>query len=302
MAKRAYIIAGPTASGKSDFAHRVAKALGGTIINVDSVQIYRGIEILSASPLAGMTDIDPDNCVIDGVPYKLFSIKDLWDQISVADYLRLARQEYERAEVPIFVGGSGYYINAITDGMSPVPEVSQENRDRARKIVLETPESARALTDFEFKDPQRMTRALEVFLETGRPLSEWQQLPRRGAIMPTPTKVLILPHRDVLAPRIRERLKGMIEAGAMDEVRKYARHVDRAIGIDELSRVIRGEIPLEESAENLAVRTEQYAKRQRTWFRNQYDPDIAIYRVPTEKDLEDVLQGRHNKGIDPERD
>ena len=291
MIKRSYVIAGPTASGKSDFAHRIAKALGGTIINADSVQIYRGIEVLSASPLAGIDAPDPDNVVIEGVPYKLFSIRDLWDQISVSDYLNLAQKEYDRAEVPIFVGGSGYYINALLTGMSPVPEVSQENRDRARKMVAEAPEAARALTDFEFKDPQRMSRALEVFLETGRPLSEWQQLPRRGAIHPTPKKILIMPHRDILSPRIRERLKEMIANGAMEEVRKYAAHTDRAIGIDELARVIRGETTLDESLENLACRTDQYAKRQRTWFRNQYDPDIAIYRLTTDKDLEDVLSG-----------
>ncbi|MDR1826623.1 MAG: tRNA (adenosine(37)-N6)-dimethylallyltransferase MiaA [Rickettsiales bacterium] len=302
MEKRAFVVAGPTASGKSDFAHKIAKALNGTVINVDSVQIYKGIETLSASPLAGLSNIDPDNCAVDGVPHKLFSIRELWDQITVTDYLKLAHEEYERAEVPVFVGGSGYYIGAIVNGMSPIPEVSDENRERARKMVMETPDAAKALLAFEFTDPQRMMRALEVFLETGRPISEWQQLPRRGAIAPTPVKILIMPHRDVLAPRIRERLRAMIRNGAINEVRKYVTLTDRAIGIDELSRVIRGEAQLEESLENLAVRTEQYAKRQRTWFRNQFDPDMSIYRIPTEKDLENVLQGRYSKGVDPECD
>ena len=293
MAKKSFIIAGPTASGKSDFAHRLAKKLGGTIINADSVQIYKGIESLSASPLSPghIPKTDNDAVVIDGVPYKLFSIYELERQISVTHYLEMAKREYDAAEVPIFVGGSGYYINALVKGMSPIPEVSEDNRERARKMVAEAPKAARALTDYEFKDPQRTARALEVFLETGRPITEWQQLPRRGAIKPTPTRVVILPHKEILAPRIRARLPQMIEAGGMDEARDSMRfYADRCIGIEELAKVIRGEVTTEEALETWASRTDKYAKRQCTWFRNQFDPEITIGHIPTEADFEAVLQ------------
>jgi tRNA dimethylallyltransferase len=289
MAKKSFIIAGPTASGKSDFAHNIAKLVGGTIINSDSVQIYAGIENISASPFAGRTsEVMPDGAVIDGVPYKLFSVRKLDDQISVAGYLEMARAEYEKAEVPIFVGGSGYYVNTLINGLSPVPEVSAENRDRARKMIAEAPRAAMELTDFEFRDPQRMARALEVFLETGRPLKEWQSLPRRGAVAPDATRILIFPPKDILADRIRARLPQMLDGGGMDEIRKNIDLPQSAIGIEEVGKVLRGEAPMDQALENWALRTEQYAKRQRTWFRNKYNADITIYRVPAAEDLENI--------------
>lgn len=288
LIKKSYIVAGPTASGKSDFAHNLAQSLGGTIINADSVQIYKGIEILSANPFANR-EYRIQSPEIDGVPYKLFSIRDLSEQITVTEYLELAREEYERAEIPIFVGGTGYYIGAILNGMSPIPEVSAENREKARRMVSEAPAAARTLTDFEFQDPQRMARALEVFLETGRSISEWQLLPRKGAIIPNPTKILIMPHKEILAPRIRTRIEQMIANGAIEEARKNIDYTDRAIGIEELARFIKGEISMEDALENLAVRTDQYAKRQRTWFKNQYNPNIEILHIPTDKDMENIV-------------
>ncbi len=116
--KTSYIITGPTASGKSGFAHALAQKIGGTIINCDSVQIYRGIENISASPFAGTAITD----TIDDVPYRLFSILPLSQQISVADYINLAHREYDAAisagRVPIFVGGTGYYINGLINADS----------------------------------------------------------------------------------------------------------------------------------------------------------------------------------------
>jgi tRNA dimethylallyltransferase len=288
MVKKSYVIAGPTASGKSDFAHKLAKRVGGTIINADSVQIYRGIENISASPLAGQETSD-NGCVIDGVPYKLFSVLDLSEQTTIADYLEMARAEFDAAEVPIFVGGSGYYIGALLSGLSPIPAVSPENRERARKMAAEAPDAARELTDFEFTDPQRMTRALEVFLETGRPISEWQKLPRTGGISPAALKILIMPPAGVLESRIRGRLESMLDSGGMDEVRRHAEFSSRAIGIDEIGKYILGALSLEQALENWAARTRRYAKRQRTWFKNQFAPYITIPRVPTDKDLENVL-------------
>ena len=155
-----YIIAGPTASGKSEFAHRLAREIGGAIINCDSVQIYRGIENISASPFAGR---DLSDC-IDGVPYRLFSVLDLSTQISVADYLTMARREYDAAralgKIPIFVGGTGYYINAILNGISPMPDISPDARCRAREMVASDIGAARKLLPPEFTatDPQLFVR------------------------------------------------------------------------------------------------------------------------------------------------
>jgi tRNA dimethylallyltransferase len=288
MLKKSYIVAGPTASGKSGFAHNLAKRIGGTIINADSVQIYKGIENISASPFASVGPLD-SNDEIDGVPYKLFSICDLKDQLNVAEYLEMARREFDAAEIPVFVGGSGYYIDAIINGISPIPEISAENRNRAREIVAESPDAARQLTDFEFTDPQRMARALEVFLETGRPITEWQLLPRKGAITPTPYRMLVMPHRDILVPRIKDRLKVMLDEGGMDEVKAYMDFPDRAIGIDEVGKYLKGEISLDAAIDNWALRTNQYAKRQGTWFRNKYNPDQIIMHIPDEKDVDLVI-------------
>lgn len=295
MIHESYIIAGPTASGKSDFAHALARRINGVIINCDSVQIYKGIENISASPFA---ERDINDTVIDGVPYKLFSILPLTQQITVADYLKMARVEYnaaiESGRVPIFVGGSGYYIGVLLNGISPIPTVADETRTRARKIILECPESVPQLLpeDFVATDPQRTARALEVFLETGRTLTEWQSLPRTGAIKPTPFKIFINPHRDILKDRIAQRIPKMLSGGALDEARAVINSgwdESRAIGASQLCKFLRGEITKDECNKNWITRTNQYAKRQRTWFRGQYAADYEISHIPTDADIDAVL-------------
>ncbi len=276
-----YIIAGPTASGKSDLAHRLAGQVGGVVINCDSVQIYRGIENISASPFAGRELRDE----IDGVPYRLFSILDLSQQISVADFLELARREYDTAiragRVPIFVGGTGYYINAIINGISPMPDVCAANRARARDMVAADIDAARKLLpdDFAATDPQRTARALEVFFETGRHLAEFQSLPRTGAIVPTPHRILINPDPDVLRARIAARIPKMLAGGAVDEAQVIidaGLNENRAIGAAVLCQMLRGQITNDECIAKWITQTNQYAKRQRTWFRTQFVADTEI--------------------------
>lgn len=279
--RESYIITGPTASGKSGYAHKLARECGGVVINCDSVQIYRGIENISASPFAGRDLIDE----IDGVPYRLFSILPLTVQISVADYLEMARREYDAARaaglIPIFVGGTGYYINAILDGISPMPDVSPENRARAREMVATDIDAAREMLppDFKATDPQRVARAVEVLLQTGRQLTDWQKLPRIGAITPTPYKILINPDMDELRPRIAARIPEMWAGGAVDEARDIiAANWDtrRAIGAAQLCAYLRGNINREQCIADWTTKTNQYAKRQRTWFRTQFAADLEI--------------------------
>lgn len=279
--RESYIITGPTASGKSGYAHKLARECGGVVINCDSVQIYRGIENISASPFAGRDLTDE----IDGVPYRLFSILPLTVQISVADYLEMARREYDAARaaglIPIFVGGTGYYINAILDGISPMPDVSLENRARAREMVATDIGAAREMLppDFKATDPQRVARAVEVLLQTGRQLTDWQKLPRIGAIKPTPYKILINPDMDELRPRIAARIPEMWAGGAVDEARDIiAANWDsrRAIGAAQLCAYLRGNIDREQCIADWTTKTNQYAKRQRTWFRTQFTADLEI--------------------------
>ncbi len=295
MKHSAYIIAGPTASGKSDFAHRLARKIGGTIINCDSVQIYRGIENIAASPFA--TRELSDN--IDGVPYRLFSVLSLTEQISVADYLNLARTEYESAigagRTPIFVGGTGYYINALINGISPMPDVSDTSRRRARELVGTDPDAARRLLppDFTATDPQRVARALEVFFETGRHITEFQNMSRIGAVVPDACRVLINPDSALLRERIAARVPEMLSGGALAEAQLVIDSgwdENRAIGASQLCKFIRGEITESECIQNWITKTNQYAKRQRTWFRTQYSPDIIINCAGgTDADIDKII-------------
>ncbi len=276
-----YIIAGPTASGKSDYAHDLARRVGGTIINCDSVQIYRGIENISASPFANREISDE----IDGIPYRLFSILDLNSQISVGEYLELARREYDAAlksgRVPIFVGGTGFYINAIVNGISPMPDISDDTRRRARELVAADIDAARKMlsADFPYTDPQRVARAVEVFMETGRHIGEFQAAPRVGAITPTPYKILISPDIDVLRKRIAARIPKMLSGGAVAEAATIianGQNENRAIGSLQLCACLRAEISNRECNTKWVTKTNQYAKRQRTWFRTQFTADVII--------------------------
>ncbi len=295
MKHSAYIIAGPTASGKSDFAHRLARKIGGTIINCDSVQIYRGIENIAASPFA--TREITEN--IDGVPYRLFSVLPLTEQISVAEYLNMARTEYESAigagRTPIFVGGTGYYINALINGISPMPDVSDASRHRARELVGADPDAARRLLppDFTATDPQRVARALEVFFETGHHITEFQNVPRVGAVVPDACRVLINPDSALLRERIAARVPEMLSGGALAEAQLVINSgwdENRAIGASQLCRFIRGEITESECIQNWITKTNQYAKRQRTWFRTQYNPDIIINCAGgTDADIDKII-------------
>ena len=294
MKTKPIIITGPTASGKSGFAHELARQINGAIINCDSVQIYRGIENISASPFAGQ-DLS-DN--IDGIPYKLFSILPLDKHISVADYLDYARaamdEVFDMGKIPIFVGGTGYYINVLLNGISSVPEISEEVRNRAREMVKNDIESVRKMlpTDFTKTDPQRIARALEVFLETGKSISDWQKEPRKGALIPDAYKILISPNREVLLDRIAARIPEMINGGALVEAKNIiANNQDetRAIGAMQLCKMLRGELSENEAIQSWITKTNQYAKRQRTWFRGQYDADFVIDHVPEDPDINETI-------------
>ncbi len=298
MKIRDYIIVGPTASGKSGFADILARKISGVIINCDSVQIYRGIENISASPFAENTDKIASE-QLDGVPYKLFSVLDLAQQQSVSDYLDLARAEYENAHKSgkpvIFVGGTGYYANALLNGISEIPAIGDDARTRARDLVANDINAARKMLppDFSATDPQRVARALEVFFETGHHITEYQNKPRTGAVLPADTvKILINPDINILRKRIADRIPEMLSGGAMDEARAIIANSwnpSRAIGAVQLVDFLNGKITKEEAIQNWITKTNQYAKRQRTWFRGQFTPDIEISHVPTESDIESVI-------------
>jgi tRNA dimethylallyltransferase len=278
----AVLIAGPTASGKSALALALAEASGGTIINADSMQVYRDLKVITARP-----SFDEEA----RAPHRLYGTVDAAVNFSagawVADAAKMLAEVRAQNRRPIFTGGSGLYFKALTRGLSAVPAIPAEVRDdvRARlerygvealhaQLILRDPLSAERLKP---RDRARIARALEVVEATGRSLSDWH---REGLppLLPqgTFTAIFLSPDRDELYARIDARFDAMMKAGALDEVAALAaRNLDpllpamKAHGVPALIRHLAGDIPLEEAATIGKADTRHYAKRQFTWFRHQ---------------------------------
>jgi tRNA dimethylallyltransferase len=277
----AVLIAGPTASGKSALAIGLAKALGGAVVNADSMQVYRDLRIITARPT-------PEEEAAH--PHLLYGHVDGAVNFSVGRYMADAARILARGPsggVPIFVGGTGLYFKALTQGLSPIPAVPQAVRDRVREASegVETPALHRRLAE---ADPQtarslrpsdrlRVLRALEVLEATGRPLLSYHGERQPGPLSGVPVlKVFLEPDREELRLRIDARFGDMMGAGALDEVRALAERgldpalpVMRAHGVPGLLSHLRGEIGLEEAVARARNDTRRYAKRQFTFFRHQ---------------------------------
>lgn len=287
------IIAGPTASGKSDLAVDVAEAYSGVIINADSMQIYRGLEILTAAPEASQQS---------RVPHALYGVLDPATPCSAGDWYRLATIEIEKAieagKLPIVVGGTGLYLRTLVSGIARLPPVPREVRERVRGR-LATAGSAALHKELEKRDPemaarlapgdsQRIARALEVVEATNRTLTEWQRGDGRRGEAPQYDffTVLLMPSREVLYPACDQRFLGMLDNGVLDEMERLAkRQLDpalpamKALGVPDLLRHLSGEISREEACRLAQQATRRYVKRQMTWFRHQI---IANYSLESE--------------------
>jgi tRNA dimethylallyltransferase len=279
---RAVLIAGPTASGKSALALALAERFSGTVINADSMQVYRDFRILTARPT-------PEEEA--RVPHLLYGHVDASENYSVGRWTADAGKALMEAEnsgrLPIFVGGTGLYFKSLLKGLSDMPPVPAEVRARVRAEAkdVSTPVLHARLAQRDLRmasllrptDRQRVIRALEVFEATGRSLAEWQQSPGRPLIDPEDTLTVFLEiDRKLLWERIDSRFDRMLENGALDEVRALkARKLDPALpalkahGAPALSRYLSGEISREEASTSGKTDTRRYAKRQETWFRHQ---------------------------------
>lgn len=280
----AILITGPTASGKSALALHLAREAGGVVINADSMQVYDTLRVLTARPSeAEMEGVQ--HLLYGHVPAKCAYSTGEWLR-DVQDFLPKLRAE---GRLPVFVGGTGLYFKALTGGLSDMPEISQDVRDRIRlRLKEEGPEALHAelsrrdavvAESLEPKDGQRIVRALEVLEETGRSIADFQG--RQGATVIDPArakKLVVLPDRKILHERINRRFEKMLEGGAVDEVRALlALHpapdlpIMKAIGVREIAGMLEGRMSREEVIERASALTRQYAKRQMTWFRNQMD-------------------------------
>lgn len=283
MLRPVTILCGPTASGKTALAIRMAKAWNGVIINADSMQVYKGIPVLTAMPTAEE---------FASAPHRLFSYLDPATPSSVAAWLEAARiavyETWQEGKLPILTGGTGMYLKSLMEGLAPIPEISSEIREKARTTPLDEAfaELSRHDPTLDLKqgDSQRIARAYEVLLQTGKPLPYWQQQPTLPPLPDAKFHVfaLNLP-RESLYARCNQRLETMIKNGALDELQTLLdRNLSpelpamRAVGVPELTRHLRGEWTLEEATEKAQQATRNYAKRQLTWIRNQLPSAIAL--------------------------
>ncbi len=277
---QAILIAGPTASGKSRLAVDLAMACDGVVINADSMQVYRDLSVLTARPR-------PDE--MGGIAHELYGVLAAGDSYSVGRYVRDAAVHFEtvksRGQVPIFVGGTGLYFRGLLEGLSPVPPIDQDVRQRWRELGQR--EGAGALhaalkaRDAEMAqrlmptDVQRLARALEVIESTGRSLSYWQAQPGTPILDEAQCiKVVVTMDRDALYERCDWRFSQMLENGALFEVaRLQAMQLDtelpimRALGVAPLMDYLNGESDLAEATRRGQTETRQYVKRQLTWLR-----------------------------------
>jgi tRNA dimethylallyltransferase len=274
--KRALLIAGPTASGKSALALQRVAEQGGIIINADALQVYRDLRILSARP-------SPEDEAL--APHRLYGHVAAEQPYSVAAWAAEARREMEAAWsqrlLPIVTGGTGLYFRALEQGLAPVPPIPEEVRSRWRSFTgdlhaaLQSRDPAMA-TRLQPADRQRLTRALEVIDATGRSLLDWQregqdQAPLEG--VETERIFLDVPRAELHA-RAESRFDAMMTEGALEEARAVM-HRDpmlpmmKAIGVPELVRHLKGEISRDEAVEQAKAATRQFIKRQGTWWRGQ---------------------------------
>jgi tRNA dimethylallyltransferase len=295
---RVALIAGPTASGKSALAVRVAQATGGVVINADASQVYADLSILSARPA-------PEE--MGGVPHRLFGHIDGAEACTAAHWAAEAKAQiaaaHDAGKLPVLVGGTGLYIRTLLDGIAPVPDIDPAIRADVRAmpvaqahaaLIHEDPEAAARLAP---ADTNRVARALEVVRSTGRPLKAWQTHKEGGiADRISLTPMILRPPRDWLLARCDRRFALMMAQGAVAEVEVLlARRLDpalpvmRAIGVPEIAAMLNGDSDMDRCIASGSLATRQYAKRQYTWFTNQPPPDWPrITEIIDDKMLEEL--------------
>jgi tRNA dimethylallyltransferase len=294
----AILIAGPTASGKSAVALALAEEHGGTIINADSMQVYRDLRVITARP----TPAEEGR-----VPHLLYGHVDAAENYSAGRWcvdVSAAIAEVNRSRrLPIIVGGTGLYFKALTRGLSAVPPIPPEIRTNVRKR-LNTEGIAAIYAELRWRDPggaqrlmpndrARVTRALEVILATGRSLTDWHRDGMKPALAPDrAVKIFLDVDRAELYRRIDARFETMLAAGALDEVRALDRRglppalpAMKAHGVPWLIRHVRGQIDRAAAAAEAKRDTRRYSKRQATWFRHQL-PDWTW--VAADKALDEI--------------
>jgi len=273
------LIYGPTASGKSHFAIKLAKKINGEIINADSMQIYKELKVLSARP---------QKKDYNKIKHHLYAFQSVKKKFSTGDWLKLAKQKIKdikkRNKIPIIVGGTGLYFKALTDGLVNIPNIPMKFRENvrllhkkigARKFFLKLIKLDSLSQNYiNPLDTQRAIRAYEVKSFTKKSIYEWFKITKSEFEEKDFFKIYIDYPRTELIKKINLRTGEMVKNGAISEVRNFLKlkipksmTASKAIGIEEIKGYINKKIQLSEVIEKISIKTRQYAKRQSTWGR-----------------------------------
>ena len=281
------LIAGPTGSGKSEIALKLAKKMNGEIINADSMQVYKEIKILSARPES-----------YSNVSHYLYGNISVKNNFSAGEWLKKVKLNLnkiiKKKKQPIFVGGTGLYFKLLTEGISNIPKIPDSIRTKARKLNAKLGNDKfynlliklDPLINNRIKknDTHRLIRAYEVITFTKKSLIDWQKKNKNYFSNYHFIKIFINPENSFLQKLLRLRLKKMFELGAVDEVKKFLKlkinkslPANKILGIEEIKKYLDKKIPLEQAFEETFIRTRRYVKRQRTWFRGHMKDWTSIF-------------------------
>ena len=298
MSKKLILLAGPTASGKSNLAIKLAKKINGEIINADSMQVFKEFTILSSRPGSSQ---------MRKVKHHLYGIISVKKHFSAGDWLKQAKKKIKiclkKKKVPIIVGGTGLYFNTITKGISKIPNIDKKTRNKVRNLYkkLGIKRFYKKLLNLDPKikykilqtDPQRLQRAYEVKLKTKKSLFDWFAYTKSDFLDFEIKKIFIETPRELLLKKISIRTDQMFRNKCINEVKKFNRlkinknlSVNKLIGVQEINDFLRGSISLEQCKDLINIKTRQYAKRQNTWARGHMKNWNKLYS----KNLSNLLE------------
>ena len=298
MSKKLILLAGPTASGKSNLAIKLAKKINGEIINADSMQVFKEFTILSSRP---------GTIQMRKVKHHLYGIISVKKHFSAGDWFKQAKKKIKiclkKKKVPIIVGGTGLYFNTITKGISKIPNIDKKTRNKVRNLYkkLGIKRFYKQLLNLDPKikykiiqtDPQRLQRAYEVKLKTKKSLFDWFANTKSDFLDFEMKKIFIETPRELLLKKISIRTEQMFRNKCINEVKKFNRlkinknlSVNKLIGVQEINDFLRGSISLEQCKDLINIKTRQYAKRQNTWARGHMKNWNKLYS----KNLSNLLE------------
>ncbi len=310
-ANRAIIVCGPTASSKTEFAHHLALHNKGDIVNADSMQIYKQLPIITASP---------EEELRNEIPYHLYNFQDVDKEFSAVKYAEAASNTIktiaQNKALPVIVGGSGMYINMLVNGYSAIPNIQDDIRTNARNLYKQigADEFFQGLKKLDpnitkilnVADRQRVTRAYEVFKQTGKSILDFQSQDNIKHLSGVDFQIFFLsPERKFLYETCNLRLKKLFDCGAIEEVENMYKHYGdlqtsamKALGVAEIISYIKGDITLDAAIELASAKTRQYAKRQTTWFNHQL-PNKQVIKFSSRDEYKQIKETIVKKSLLP---